>query len=273
MILLLSGSSCSGKNTLIKELVKNNENLKYITTFTSREKRPGEIEGDPYHFITKEDFQKKIKNGDFYEHELIHENFYGVEKNLCLDLLNKNYSLIKDIGVEGTFNLKDNLKDKNVETVYLKVSKGELRKRLINRGDKKEDINRRLKRFQYEASYIKKYNFLIHNKNFDKSYNLINAVINNNKVFYEYIKPCKKIVNINLKKLDKYTNKLINNKSFKPIKVYFNGQDFILKNNLEKYLAGILVNKNVTKQLIFKNVKFKEVENIENVLNFIKINI
>ena len=82
MILILSGSSSCGKNTIIKELMSEDDNLAYIHTFTSREKRNGEIDGEPYFFISKEEFQQKIKNGDFFEHELIHNNFYGVEHRI-----------------------------------------------------------------------------------------------------------------------------------------------------------------------------------------------
>ncbi|MGN1208153.1 MAG: guanylate kinase, partial [Christensenellales bacterium] len=134
MILVLSGSSCCGKNTVIKELINQDESLKYINTFTSREKRVGESDGNPYFFISKEEFQQKIKNGDFFEHELIHNNFYGVEKNLCKELIKQNKHLLKDMGVIGTFNLKEQLKENFVETVYLYVSKHELKKRLKNRG-------------------------------------------------------------------------------------------------------------------------------------------
>lgn len=273
MILLISGSSCSGKNTTIKELIKNNKNIKYINTFTSREKRPNESDGNPYFFITKEEFQKKIKNNDFYEYELIHNNFYGVDKKLCQDLLNQNYTLLKDMGVMGTFNFKENLDGEHVETVYLDVNKSELKHRLIKRGDKSEDIKTRLSRYKFEKSYIKNYNFVIENNDLNKTVLMLDAIIKENKQFYEYILPIQKIENINLKKLDKLTDKLINNKVFKPIKVYFNGENFYLKKDLEKYLASILVNKNVTKELIFKNFKVNETEKIENVLNFINLNL
>lgn len=272
MILLISGSSCSGKNTVIKELVKKHNNLKYINTFTTREKRPNELDGDPYFFISKEEFQEKIKKNDFYEYELIHGNFYGLERDVCEDLLNQNYTLLKDMGVMGTFNLKDQLKHHLVETVFLNVKKCELKKRLKLRGDKKEDIKKRLSRYNFEKSYIKHYNFVIDNNNKENTLKMLSKIIYFNKNFFEFILPVQKIKKINLKKLDKYTNMLINNKSFKPLKVYFNGKDFYLTKNLEKYLAGILVNKNVTKEIIYKDIKIKEHETIQNVVEFIKLN-
>lgn len=271
MILLLSGSSSSGKNTVIKKLLENNKNIKYINSFTSREKRPNESNGNPYFFISKDEFQNKIKNNEFYEHEFIHNNFYGVEKAFCQNLLNQNYSLVKDMGVIGTFSLKEHLKDQFVETVFLYVNKRELKKRLKLRGDKKEDIKRRMKRFKFEKQNSLKYNFLIHNKNFNNTVSMLEKIISlNTPEFYNYIKLTNKIEKINLKKVVKYANKLTNNKLFKPIKVYFNEKEFYLKKDTEKYLASLISKTNVTKKLVFKKVKVKQTEKQENVIAFIE---
>lgn len=253
MIIALSGSSCCGKNTIIKELLKQNNNLKYLHSFTSRAKRPGESEGNPYHFISKDEFQEKIKNGDFFEHELIHNNFYGVDKQICIKELDNNVDLIKDMGVIGTFNLKEQLRDYNVETIFLYVNKLELKKRLKNRGDSQDQIKLRLKRFYFEKKNMIKYNFIIHNNNKEKTLSVINTILQNNCGSEEYIKFTKE--KINYKKIEKYKNQLINNKVFKPIKLYFNGKDFYLTKNIEKYLASIEVNKNLAKRVVLKTNK------------------
>lgn len=270
MIILLSGSSCSGKNTLIKQLVNEKEEVKYINSFTSRDKRPNESDGDPYFFVTKEDFQTKIKNNDFFEYELIHKNFYGVEKNITKQLLLENKCLLKDMGVLGTFNLKEELKDSLIETVFLYVDKKTLRKRLKKRGDDPKQIVVRLKRFGMEKSHITKYNFVIDNRDFDKTLSVLRKIIENNKNSEEYIRVLKKVNEINFKKLNKYIDKLINNKVFKPIDVIFNGQDFYLKHNVEKYLAGLITNKNVTKNIVFKNVNYNSYEKYDNIKNLVE---
>lgn len=271
MILLLSGSSSCGKNTIIKNLIAKNDKLKYIHTFTSREKREGESDGNPYFFISKEEFQNKIKNNDFYEHELIHNNFYGVEKQFCQNLLNEGSHLLKDMGVMGTFNLKEKLSENLVETLFLYVDKRTLKKRLIKRGDTK-DIKTRLKRFKFEASYIKKYNYVIHNRNLETTLKIVEKILENNAEFYNYILPLQKINKININKVKKYCDMLINNKNFKPLKVYFNGENFYLTKELEKYLASIITNKNITKHLIYKEIKVKDCETIENIKKFISSN-
>ena len=273
MILVLSGSSSCGKNTIIKQLMQNDGELRYINTFTSREKRQGESDGNPYFFISKEEFQQKIKNGDFFEHELIHNNFYGVEKNLCKELLKENRHLLKDMGVIGTFNLKEQLKDNFVETVYLYVTKAELKKRLKNRGDSKEQIKLRMKRFGFEKANMVKYNFVINNNSLSNTVKILEKILENDKEFFEYIIVTKKLDKLNVKKIQKYCDKFRNNKEYKPIKVYFNGEDFFIKNHIEKYIASIITNKNLAKLVKMTNEKVKIGVLNEDLIDFVsKIN-
>ena len=77
MLVILSGVSGAGKDTIKKELIKRMEDIISLPSFTSREPRPGEEEGVQYHFISKDEFKEKIKNGEFYEYDLHHENYYG----------------------------------------------------------------------------------------------------------------------------------------------------------------------------------------------------
>ena len=71
MFIILTGSSGVGKNTVITEIEKNNKNFKLMPTYTTREKRPFEIEGYPFYYITKDEFQQKIRSGELIEHEYI----------------------------------------------------------------------------------------------------------------------------------------------------------------------------------------------------------
>lgn len=267
MVIILSGSSASGKNTLIKEILKTNNEIKYINTFTSRSMRENESEGNPYHFISKEEFQTKIKNGDFFEHELIHNNFYGVDKNICLNYLDQNLDIIKDMGIYGTFNLKEKLQEKtHVRTIFLYVDKKTLKKRLQNRGE--TQIKLRLKRYNLEQKHARKYDFLIHNKEINETLNILHKLISyKNEPEYKFIKPLTN--KINDRKVKKYVDKFLRNKQFKPIKIYFNGENFYIKHNIEKFVASILSKKSITKKVITKNKNFK-VLNENLIINYIE---
>ena len=91
LMVILSSPSGAGKTTLTKKIQQKYHNFKISVSHTTRKPRPNEIDGIDYFFVNEEQFKKKIKNGDFYEHAKIFDNYYGTSKdsvNLLLD--NKN---------------------------------------------------------------------------------------------------------------------------------------------------------------------------------------
>ena len=175
MLVILSGVSGAGKDTIKKELIKRMEEVESLPSFTSRNPRVGEEEGIQYHFITKEQFEEKIKNNEFYEYDLHHENYYGTSRKLMNDKIQSGKIIVKDIEVNGTENLVKLLKeDTKIVTIFLKVDKDELRRRLENRGDNltEEEMQIRLGRLEYEESKIKLYDYVIKNDDFEKTVEL-----------------------------------------------------------------------------------------------------
>ena len=182
MLVILSGVSGAGKDTIKKELLKRIPNAVTLPSFTSRDMRPGEVEGDHYHFISKEEFEEKIRKGDFYEYDLHHGNYYGTSRELMNNKIKEGKIIVKDIEVNGVENLIKLLKnDTKIVTIFLKVPKEELRRRLENRIDKPstKDIELRLNRLQYEESKIGMYDYVIKNNNLEKTVNIIMEIINN----------------------------------------------------------------------------------------------
>ena len=180
MLFILSGVAASGKNTIANEIVKRVDNIQTIPSYTTRAPREGDIPGKTYVFISKEEFEKKIQNNEIYEYDVHHNNLYGTSK----EILNKAASeghIIKDIDVNGTEVLKNVLKDIKVVTIFLKVPKDELRRRLESRVDKpsKEEIDLRLSRFDYEESKIGSYDYVIKNDNLEKCVSIIQSIIEN----------------------------------------------------------------------------------------------
>ena len=184
MLVILSGVSGAGKDTVKKEVMKRVENLVSLPSYTSRLPRIGEEEGNPYHFITKEMFEEKIKNNEFYEYDVHHENYYGTSRKLLNEKIESGKIIIKDIEVNGTENLVKILKnDTRVVTIFLKVDKEELEKRLINRGDNlsKEEMELRLSRLEYEESKIPLYDYVLKNDDLEKTVQIIMTIIENEK--------------------------------------------------------------------------------------------
>ena len=188
MLVILSGVSGAGKDTIKKELIKRIKNTDTLPSFTSRSPRPEEIEGDLYHFISKSEFEEKIKNNEFYEYDLHHENYYGTSRKLLNDKMKNGKIIIKDIEVNGTENLVKILKkDIKIVTIFLKVGKEELRKRLEERGDNlsNADIELRLGRLEYEEAKICNYDYMIKNDNFEKTISIIQTIIENENKLLE----------------------------------------------------------------------------------------
>ena len=80
MLVLLSGVSGAGKDTIKKELLKRMDNVITMPSYTDRPPRPGEVNGEVYNFVTTKEFEDKIKEDEFYEYSVHHEHYYGTSK-------------------------------------------------------------------------------------------------------------------------------------------------------------------------------------------------
>lgn len=184
MLVILSGVSGAGKDTIKKELIRRMKDVISLPSYTSRKPREGEEEGVQYHFITKDEFEQRIKNDEFYEYDLHHENYYGTSRKLMSEKIASGKIIVKDIEVNGTENLVKVLKNETkIITIFLKVEREELRKRLIDRGDNlsEKELELRLGRLNYEESKIKLYDYVIKNDNLEKTVQIIETIIENER--------------------------------------------------------------------------------------------
>lgn len=185
MLVIISGVSGSGKDTIKKEIIKRMKNVESLPSYTSREQRPGEIPGQTYIYVSKIEFETMIQNGDFYEYDVHHDNYYGTSRKLLNEKLNNGKIIIKDIDVNGTEHLKELLdKDTKIVTIFLRVPKNELKRRLQERDEKPtpEEIELRLNRFDYEESKIPLYDYVIKNNNLEKTVQIIMNIIENEAI-------------------------------------------------------------------------------------------
>lgn len=177
MLIIVSGSAGVGKNTVISKLLEKYSNIKLLQTCTTRMPRnTDQAMHNPYIYLTKEDFENKIINGELFEHEEIHQNFYGMLKSSLEEVVASPFHFIKDVGVLGQKNIKEALKNKAVVlSIFLTAPKEELIKRLKARGD--HDIDLRMSRTEFELSYAKNYDVIIENINLEKTLKEIEKVI------------------------------------------------------------------------------------------------
>ncbi len=180
MLVILSGVAGAGKDTIIKAITKKMSNVCTVPSYTTRAPRADDIEGVSYYFVSKEEFEKLIDNGDIYEYDIHHNHYYGSSKKMIHEKA-KNGIVIKDIDVNGTEKLEKILSEEGIKvvTIFLRVPKDELKRRLENRIDKlsHEEIMLRLNRFDYEESKMHIYDYVMKNDNLEKALSIIETII------------------------------------------------------------------------------------------------
>lgn len=163
-ILIISGPSGCGKSTLLKEVYKDIDDYYFSISTTTREPRIGEINGVDYFFVTKEEFEKDIENGDFLEYAKVHDNYYGTSLKPINKALQESKLVIFDIDVQGHEIVRSKL-DSITTSVFITTPSLEvLETRLNSRNtDSIEIIEKRIKNAKGEVEYFQDYDYLIIN--------------------------------------------------------------------------------------------------------------
>ncbi len=177
-LIVISGPSGVGKGSVCKEIIKCRENIWLSISHTTREKRGKEIEGVNYYFVSREDFEEKIKNNEFLEYAIVfNNNYYGTNKAEVLDKLSQGIDVILEIETIGAAIIKELYKDA-ILIFILPPSMKELKRRLIGRKteDEKEIIDR-FKMADQEISKINNYDYVVVNDLEEETVTKINAII------------------------------------------------------------------------------------------------
>ena len=169
MLILVSGPSGVGKNTVIDELKRRHKNLEFMKTCTTRESR-AQNDGAYFH-VSKQEFEKMIRQGKLFEYENVHADiFYGTPFSSLEKVIAGDKDYIKDIDVRGVEKIVREIGPKaKVVTVFLDCPNAELEKRLVLRGEQPDLIQKRLSRARMERSYKKNYDLRLVNKNIEQT--------------------------------------------------------------------------------------------------------
>lgn len=177
LLLVLAGPAGSGKSTLCDRLVASNTGFSRIITTTTRQPRPGEINGVHYHFFNTAQFDEKLAKGEFLEWAKVHgERRYGTLAASVLDPLNRGESLVVNLDVQGVASLREAthrypLLKHSLATVFIMVDHERLEERIRARGqDDEEEIARRMKTAEDEIKEAPGFEFQIHSGTRDEDY-------------------------------------------------------------------------------------------------------
>lgn len=177
-ILIISGPSGSGKSTLLSRLLKEENDLYFSISSTTRAPRQGETEGVNYYFINKDEFKKGIDAGEFLEWAFVHGNYYGTSLKPVLKALEEGKIAIFDIDVQG-FNIAKSKFAENITSVFITTaSKNELKSRLQNRGtDSAQTIEKRLINAVGEMEHILEYDYFLINDDLQNCYENLRGIL------------------------------------------------------------------------------------------------
>ena len=170
MMLILSSPSGAGKSTIARRILAVDPQMTVSVSCTTRECRPGEVDGVDYNFITAERFEELVQQDAFLEHANVFGNRYGTLKEPVQEALRLGKDVLFDIDWQGTQQLSEHARGDLVTIFILPPAKAELQRRLMARAqDSDEIIARRMAKANDEISHYFDYHYVIINHNLERS--------------------------------------------------------------------------------------------------------
>ena len=178
LMLVLSSPSGAGKTSISRALLESDDALTLSISSTTRARRPGEVEGKDYHFISESEFKTRINDGYFLEHAHVFDHYYGTPRHLVEDTLRSGKDVLFDIDWQGTQQLAAAARTDLVSIFILPPSIAELEKRLLNRAqDTAEVVANRMAKSADEMSHYPEYDYVIVNSDLSRSVKAVQAIL------------------------------------------------------------------------------------------------
>lgn len=177
IILIISAPSGAGKTTLCHQLLKRFPNMRESISYTTRTPRDGEVHGEDYFFVSRDEFQGMVDDDAFAEWAEVHGNLYGTALATIDEARKNGIDLVLDIDCQGARRLKEQI-ERCVYIFILPPSMEELRRRLENRSSDPQDvINRRLVRAADEIREARWYDYIIINDHFETAFDQLASIV------------------------------------------------------------------------------------------------
>jgi len=178
IMLVVSSPSGAGKTTLTRALLGEEKKVSLSISVTTRARRPSEIEGVHYRFISRRDFEILRDAGELLEWAEVHGNFYGTPRAPVEHALNEGRDVLFDIDWQGTLQLYDKVRSDVVSVFVLPPTADELRGRLIRRAeDTPEIVQRRLRNALEEIPHWREYDYVLVNQDLGESLTRLRAIL------------------------------------------------------------------------------------------------
>ncbi len=163
---IVSAPSGAGKTSLVRALLEQDRAIRLSVSYTTRAARPGEEEGIHYHFIGRDEFQRRLEAGDFLESAEVYGNYYGTSHSWVVSRLEQGHDILLEIDWQGAQQVRK-LLPQAISIFILPPSLEALRQRLSNRGqDSQNIIDNRMKSARDEVSHAAEFDYVIINDDF-----------------------------------------------------------------------------------------------------------
>ena len=181
-LFIIAAPSGGGKTSLVNALLERDSRLVLSISHTTRPARPGELDGQHYHFVSESDFLNMVSNGDFMEHAKVFDHYYGTNKQSVAQQLEQNRDVVLEIDWQGARQVRAVFPD-CCAIFIIPPSLETLRSRLTGRGqDTQEVIQRRMRDAQAEISHWAEFDQLVVNDDFDTALEELAAIINDHRL-------------------------------------------------------------------------------------------
>ena len=178
LMLVLSSPSGAGKSTISRALLAREQQLSLSVSATTRQKRPGEVEGVDYYFVTQCRFREMVERDDMLEHATVFENLYGTPRQPVEDSLNSGEDVLFDIDWQGTQQVAAKAPNDIVRVFILPPSLAELERRLFARAqDSAAVVRKRMAKAADEMSHWPEYDYIIINHDIEQSVADVRAIL------------------------------------------------------------------------------------------------
>ena len=177
-LIVFSAPSGTGKSTVAELVMERIDGLCFSVSATTRRRREGEVDGKNYYYLTKKEFEEKIRSGDFIEYEHFFGNFYGTLLDKTRGEINSGKNLLFDLDVKGALNLRERFPDSSLLIFLRPPSLEELKKRLRKRESENDKaLKERLERAEFELSLAHQFDREVVNDDLDRTVDEVTAVI------------------------------------------------------------------------------------------------
>ena len=178
LMLVLSSPSGAGKSTIARNLLDDDHSLEISVSVTTRQKRPSEIAGKHYHFITVPQFERMRDAGDLLEWAEVHGNYYGTPREPVEQAMAEGRDMLFDIDWQGALQLQEKMKADVVSIFVLPPSMTELQSRLHRRAEDTEEVIRtRLLNSRAEIEHWREYDYVSVNDDLDEAFGYVSCIV------------------------------------------------------------------------------------------------